>query len=572
MTLKGLNLVETAGQASAALEESVRDEKKRLGAFYTPDELSMPLCQWAIKSANETILEPSFGGCGFLRSAANRVTELNGNPSSSNIYGCDIDPKAFVHLGNSVGHLVDVSQFELCDFLRFTGNLEWPQKFDVVVGNPPYLPYQKIDNDSRAAAVNLLLKKNYDIDLRSSSWAYFVLLSLLHLKEGGRVAWVLPGSFAQANYATKVRRILAKSFKRVHAFNLKERMFLYEGTDEQTIVLLCDQFDAQQSFSGSKDIPLTNCEGLSDLIAKIELWEEGGLKETAFCFSAVFDHLNEIEQQVFLKLFARPDRKQLGDLLDVRIGLVTGDNSFFLVNRETALQHNMSESELEPVLTKFVTCPGIELTKSDHAEFLKTGHPALLVSSDPEFENSIEKLKYLGQYPSEKLRTVSTFKKRAKWCKISDGKVPDAFFPVMHHLGPRLVLNHERLNCTNTVHRGYFKPDVTVSKRQLLAISLLSSFSQISAEIHGRKYGSGVLKHEPREAERIAVLLPTSVSHQATRAAYTKIDRYLRLGDIVAARKHADHFILAAIDQASDEVLNTLELGLQRLRTLRHRK
>ncbi len=50
--------------------------KKRHGVFYTPDPASRLLTKWAIRSAADRVLEPSFGGCGFLQAAKDRLTAL----------------------------------------------------------------------------------------------------------------------------------------------------------------------------------------------------------------------------------------------------------------------------------------------------------------------------------------------------------------------------------------------------------------------------------------------------------------------------------------------------------------
>ncbi|MGA1841890.1 MAG: hypothetical protein ACMUIU_14825 [bacterium] len=52
------------------------DDKKKIGAFYTPSEASLILCGWAIRSSEDRILEPSFGGCDFLEQAKFRLELL----------------------------------------------------------------------------------------------------------------------------------------------------------------------------------------------------------------------------------------------------------------------------------------------------------------------------------------------------------------------------------------------------------------------------------------------------------------------------------------------------------------
>ena len=87
---------------------------------------------------------------------------------------------------------------------------------------------------------------------------------------------------------------------------------------------------------------------------------------------------------------------------------------------------------------------------------------------------------------------------------------------------------------TNTIHRIYFHGKIPLSRRRLIAISMLSTFSQLSAEIEGRSYGSGVLKHELREAGRIQLLLPDEVPVERIAKVFRRIDALLH------ARKRAE--------------------------------
>ena len=71
------------------------ESKKKLGAFYTPNNLCQILADWAITSSEDKVLEPSFGQCGFLDASRLRLEALGSIDPRKNIYGCDIDPNAF---------------------------------------------------------------------------------------------------------------------------------------------------------------------------------------------------------------------------------------------------------------------------------------------------------------------------------------------------------------------------------------------------------------------------------------------------------------------------------------------
>ena len=521
--------------------------KKRLGAFYTPKVLTDLICEWAIRNINTRVLEPSFGGCGFLRSAATRFRTLGSKDPQHYLYGCDIDPIAFEHLLNTFGELVDLSHYKKCDFLTLRGKQTWGIKFDCIIGNPPYLHYRHIDESARNSAIDQLKELGIHLDLRSSLWAYFVALGLNYLKIGGRIAWILPGSFLQANYAAQIREVLAQRFERIHAFLVRDRLFLCEGSEEQTVVLLGTGYQAIRSTNQVSDISLSICKNVYDLQHAISRWEANELQTDALCGRSVADSLHPDAKSILNFLEALPMCHRFGDYADVRIGLVTGDNKFFVINREIIQLHGLSENQLIPVLAKFVFSPGLCFKVEDHEKIAEENKRCFLVNAhDPKrTEESIKN--YLKLFPEDKISSLSTFKGRKVWSNPDDGKPPDAFFPVMRHLGPRLALNEAKINCTNTLHRVYFKKNLNKSLQKLLTLSMLSSFSQISAEIVGRKYGSGILKHEPSEAKKILLLIPPNIHWNTIGKIYREVDELCRLNQFKDAQNVVDEFLLRPI-------------------------
>ena len=545
--------------------------KKELGAFYTHKGLSDTICTWAITSATSTVLEPSFGGCGFLRSARDRLVSIGSGSSLDQLFGCDIDADAFSHLATVFERLVDLEKFHEGDFLDqgFPGT--WPKVFSSVLGNPPYIPYRKIAVDQREKVLEELSLLGLDLDRRASLWAYFVALSIPYTEVGGRAAWVLPSSFLYANYSAKLRSFIANNFDETRAFELKERQFLLQGTEEKTIVLLCRSKLDQAKEGRAADIPLERCNGVKDLTAAIHRWDAGELKDLSFCGTSIIDSLSNSPAELMKLLQSHSACKKLGDFLDVKIGLVTGNNRFFLLAENERESLSIEPHNLGQVLPRFHFAKGLSYCESDQIDLLLAGGKGYLVSADDPNSVSPNMKVYLDQYDEEEISSCSTFKKRSIWCKSDDGSPPDAFFPVMQHHGPKLVLNDSGYNCTNSIHRVYFKTPLNMTKKRLISMSLLSTFSQISAEFCGRSYGSGALKHEPREAEKIEILVP-NLHHRTVNSAFNRVEKMLRDGNLLEARQFVDLLMLKAVgieDIPTNVAL--LSSGLEQLKSHRHR-
>src|SRR5438132_13329776 len=89
-----------AGTAQPDRSESARvrrngdvTPRRLLGAFYTPDDLATVLTRWALEEGPGTVLDPSYGGCAFMRAAVN-VLRAHAAPNPGNlVLGASGDPE-----------------------------------------------------------------------------------------------------------------------------------------------------------------------------------------------------------------------------------------------------------------------------------------------------------------------------------------------------------------------------------------------------------------------------------------------------------------------------------------------
>jgi adenine-specific DNA-methyltransferase len=526
------------GKATATKDDRLLKDRRKLGAFYTPEPLSEILAQWAIQSPNDSVLEPSFGGCGFLQSAYARLVGLGQPTPKDHIYGCDVDPIAFQYLAEVLDGPVDLKRFLQADFLTVSEPSGWPPRFEAILANPPYIPYQAIAGSRREELAAQPMGIS-GVAGRASLWAYFMAHAVSFLAPGGRMAWVLPGAFLQADYARPIREHLAKSFRRVAAIILQERIFLEEGTDEETVILLADGYQLAPLRGG---LDLADASSLEDLKSRISDWDAGRLVAADGARPAALSLSPEILASL-KTLDAHNNSQALGKLASVQIGLVMGANRFFVLRQNELEAAGLVADDCTYILAKFQAVQGLTYPAADHLSQLQAGGRGWL-AGDATSVPGPRLRAYYERFTEVERAKVGTFRKRPIWWRPHDGRVADAFFPVMHHYGPRIVLNPDRCANTNTIHRVYFKSQLAMSQRKLLAISILTSYSQLSAELVGRRYGSGVLKHEPREAERIRVLMPAA-HPSAINATFQKMDRALRAGNRQLATELADQLVYA---------------------------
>lgn len=516
--------------------KSVISDKKQLGVYYTPEKGARILAQWAIRTHNDCVLEPSFGGCEFLKATKDRLESLGCIEPQHRLYGCDIDPNAFDYLQVLLPEADTKLHFKHTDFLAVSAK-DFP-KADVVIGNPPYVSRHNMTDDQRHAAWSIATSSEVIISKKASLWTYFVLHSLSFLQKGGRVAWILPGSFIYADYSKALRDKIDISFNRSLAVVLQERLFTQEGTEETSVVLLCEGYQASE-VNVMQIVSATTLDQLQSIINEWAAFEiVGNTWMNRPQISMLSQDINSYYSRILSSAFAH----RLSEFVSLTIGIVTGKSNFFVITPEIAKKHRLPEEILEPIISKFAHCIGAELTNNDLEQLRRENKRCLLVNTRRLSEENEAVNIYLNTLPEAERLSNKTFSKRLHWHQPDDGVRPDGFFSCMQSLGPVLVLNSSHSLCTNSVYRAIFGADASVTLKQAVVVCLQSTLSQFSAEVEGRSYGSGALKLEPSEAKQIVLLLPDEKEDIAP--VFAKVDTFLREGNRDDARTVADSYLL----------------------------
>ncbi|MEW8287219.1 MAG: N-6 DNA methylase [Candidatus Thiodiazotropha endolucinida] len=534
-----------------ATKLSNNTKKRKRGIYYTPSNVTDLLCDWAIRSAKDLILEPSFGGCGFLRSSKERLENLGCHTPNKRIFGCDIDKQAFKHLSEKIGPVDLKERFLLADFLSLQPSSFSESQFDVVIGNPPYVAHHDMYKEQRKAALYSLAISQYSIRGRTSLWAYFIIHSLKFIKQSGRMAWVLPGSLINTYYGREIINILECEFSKVIILPCAKRIFIDEGAKENTVVLLAEGKGIDSN--GLAQVSFIN--SLDEFEEVAINRKEGILASPALNEKLNYAGLSRKENIVFKEICSVPESKSIGSLADIKIGIVTGNNKFFILTENEANKHKLPGGVRRLIFSKQNITQGVQLRKDDLEIARVNNFRCVLISTLNYKRNSKALKKYLDSYPEKKKLKVKTFKKRKVWHTADDGADPDGFFTYMSQNGPRLIINNAGSTSTNTIHRVYFKNISQLYKRKIVSISLLTTFSQLSAELEGRSYGSGVLKLEPSEAKAIMVYVPQKYSVTEVNQAFASIDNALRNNDIEGARVIADNLIFRDVSCGKIDLL-----------------
>ena len=505
-------------------EPSGATRRRRLGAYYTPDDLATVLARWALADGGGPILDPSYGGCAFLEAAARVLAEDTSSEGAAGVYGVDIDPACTATARNS-----ELLFEENCiegDFLAAAAGDLPGSPYAAILGNPPYVRHHWIQDDQRESARAVAAESSVPLPATASLWAYFLLHSLRFLSPGGRLAMLVPEAILQTDYSAPLREMLARRFAHSRLIHIRDRQFAH--TDEAVVALVCSGFGAEGA------IQTLAVDSVEDLQAVL-LSSNGG-SEHCSSFPPAGD---DIGQAVTLlnRIQESPTVRRFGNVASVRIGVVTGANKHFIRSRRDLDVLGIPSNARHAIVARTRWLTGLTFTKREHEKLIEAEAAALLVRPDgPEEDRLVERWIHEGeaQKVNERYKCVL----REDWFRVDVPSPPSAFATCARAGSPLLVLNAaEGLN-SNAIHSVNWESALDV-EAEAAAVGFLTSVVSTWAELRGRRYGGGVLKLEPGTLKRIPVPLV-----QGAEDIFTDVDRHLRDGEEEQARRLADDRVL----------------------------
>lgn len=480
-----------------------RRERKGLGAFYSPTSLVEPMVSWAIPRADQSVLDPSCGDGVFLEAAARRLRSLGASPeqTASLLHAVDLNPDAarFTRdrLLSAAG--LPFANVRVASFFSLPppGVLFGPQEgVDLVIGNPPYIRYQDFTGGARGEAVERAADAGVQLNGLASSWAHFVAHAIAFVRPGGRLALILPAELIHTTYAAPLREHLRRSFGEVQVLSFRQAVF--PDVQEEVVLLLAAGKDHGPGRLGLSEVETgADLADLASVLEQAELFapgEEPGKwipGHAAHPGVAVLDHLQD-----------RGLLGPLGNIGKANIGFVSGANEYFVLTSEEAARWRLPASSLQPALVRARQIPGLQITPAEIARVRSQGDRCLLWTPGERLTRAeqayVARGKDLGYDGRYKCRV------RSPWFRVPGIITPDAFLTYMSDVVPRLCLNRAQVVSSNTLLTVRL-PQIPALLRKAFVVAFYNSATLLSCERTGRSYGGGVLKLEPREADRILV-------------------------------------------------------------------
>jgi len=503
---------------------NTESHQKLRGGFYTPPKIADFVLKWAFNGTKgQEVLEPSCGDGVFLNCIK------NGNFEYKSVTAIEFDEVEYKKAKS-----IDLSSVNIIndDFHKFCNNTK--KKFDIVVGNPPYIRYQYFDKEQQNEASKIFDRVDMKYSKLTNAWVSFVIGTSLLLKDTGKIGFVLPAELLQVSYAKPLRGFLSKFFNKINIISFRKLVF--PDIQQEVVLLLCEKNNTPEH--KIEHLEVKDAEDLDNIDFGLLKSPKKEIDHHENKWTFYFLEQEEID---FLEELNKSDRlKRIKDYARNEVGITTGKNEFFTVVDDVVSDYDMKDYA-KPLMGRSVQLRGINFSMEDWEYNKNQGAKAhLLVFPEKEKLKTENPKAFSYVQRGEDLEYHKGYKCRIRgeqWHIAPSLKISEAFFTRQNHLFPKLVLNKANAFTTDTVHRVYINKE---TNKQAFISSFYNSLSFAFSEIVGRSYGGGVLELMPNEVEDI--LLPYN---EENKNLFKKLDKMFRdKKDIDEILSYTDEIVL----------------------------
>lgn len=524
--------------------EEVTQEKLR-GGIYTPIPIADFILKWAVNGNNNfEVLEPSCGDGIFLK----RIKENNFQYKSIiaiEINSIEAKKAREIKIKNT--HVLNQDFFNYCNSTK--------NKFDLIIGNPPYIRYQYFNKTQRSEAEKIFIKAGLKYSKLTNAWVSFIVGSSLLLKDIGKIGFVIPAEILQVSFAKQIRNFLAHYYNKINIVSFRKLVF--PNIQQEVVLLLCEKNENHSHLI--EHLEVTNADELKILdVTKLK----SPKKKIEFKSNKwTFYFLDQNEIDFIEKLLNQKIILPIRHYAKVEVGITTGSNKFFTVPISIIEKYNLQEYA-KPMVGRSVQVPSIifdekdwkmNITKEARAYFL-------LFPQKKDMKNNKKALEYLHEGEIEGIHKWYKNRIRDEWQIVPSVWASDALFIRRNNIFPKLIINKAKAYTTDTMHRVTINKnaDIRTNKRINLNAFVASYYNSLSfafAEISGRSHGGGVLELMPNEVENI--LIPY---HEKNAELLKEINYMMRdERSIDEILKFTDKIILKERYSFSDKEINTAQ-------------
>ncbi len=234
-------------QTNLYIDGMPKKERKKYGQFFTSKETAMFMAGlFSIAEGKDTLTVLDAGaGSGILSCALIEVLQKEKKVKKVSLTCYETDKNIRTILQNNLDYVNEKAEIELqyeiktdnyitsqyLDFNQMIGGNPEPKKYDIVIGNPPYMKIPKDAPEATAMSEVCYGAPNL--------YFLFASMGLFNLKPDGQMVYIIPRSWTSGAYFKKFREYFLTEGKleHIHLFVSRNKVFDKEDVLQETIII-----------------------------------------------------------------------------------------------------------------------------------------------------------------------------------------------------------------------------------------------------------------------------------------------------------------------------------------------
>ena len=450
------------------------EHRKKFAQFFTPEHISDFMANWVLngRKGKLDILEPAIGLGIFSRSLHKQNPRIQ-------VVGYDIDET--------------ISSYARVYFARQEYNVtisnenyittSWSEKYDGIICNPPYLKFHDYDNATLISIVNNRLHTH--LNGFTNIYTLFLLKSIFQMKEGGRMAYIIPSEFLNSDYGVEVKRVLLQSGLLRHVIIVDFTKCAFDDALTTACILLCE------NDNNSEDIRFSNIDDIAKLNSSLTQY-----------MSFPSGQLNpEIKWKQYYEDTSSSNYNHLvpfSTFAKVSRGIATGANNYFTFKRSKIDSYNIPDSSFRCCICHAADVQSQIFTENDFENLLSHDKTVFLFdgctnNNDTNVQSYIRIGESIGV--DKKYLTAS----RSPWYALENRKPSPIWVSVFNRNGLRFVRNKAGVYNLTTFHCVYNIGEINTD---ILFAYLVTNVAKEIFLDNSRQYGNGLVKFEPNDLNK----------------------------------------------------------------------
>ena len=462
---------------------SAADRRKRFGQVLTPPTVAALMADWVMGCEPKDLLDPAFGKGALVEACLNIDRSIK-------VVGYEIDPFMVDEIAKS---LKEVTQLIVQDFLE-ASTIEL---FDAIIANPPYIRHRELKGNLNQRA-GLSLSAGCVIPKSANQYSDFLVKSTLHLKVGGRAAFLIPAEWMSANFSAQIKRYLIDKnlLHSLVTFSNCSNVFGDALTTASLVLIEKSDKPIKEIYS----YYLQSIDALNTPQSMADL--------SSFCGVRIINSADLREAAKWEPLLRGDDAflpigwTRLGELVSTSRGIATGANSFFLIGEGSHAMAQINPSHLLRCVGRSNDVQGLIFNDNDFSGLLEQKAKVWLVNFS-ECLSAAER-EYIKEGEMAGFHERFITRSRRSWYSMEQRKPAPIWAGVFGRGDLRFVYNEAGVRSLTNFHSVYPRLGGPNFSRALVAV-LNSRVVRSFMVSHQRGYGGGLMKFEPKDLLAIPI-------------------------------------------------------------------